>query len=231
MKAIRLFRTLLVVNSLREYRITQIQSRSSTSVGIRRCETFTIEQMQQEHRSPTDVANEVRKSGVSTGFRISGDKWSTLLKELSSGSTSELALELAQNPFILATAEDYLGMPPLLASIQVFDDEPDLDPPYWHFDLADLRSISVFVYVTRNDDKTGGYHQCVPGSHRGQSLSSLAKKLFAEPAPAPDTIQKMLGDEGTMFFEDTEVYHSKAPHQKRRLALQILFTMTRPSAE
>lgn len=93
-------------------------------------------------------------------------------------------------------AEAYLGVSPLLYSLNLFESTPHDWPPHpgievFHRDLDDVRFLALFVYLTDVPAGDGAHvYQC--GTHNG--------------GPATRTVE-MWGPRGTAFLADTRGFH------------------------
>ncbi len=104
---------------------------------------------------------------------------------------AEFALSLTDQ------ARAYLGLAPLLYSVNAFTTYPIAGPmnpdiQAWHRDKDDVRFLALFVYLTDVLKPEDGAHLFKRGTHRGLS-------------DGPS--QTVLGPAGTAFFADTRGFH------------------------
>lgn len=228
MKSIRFTRTLLLVNPLRGARLRRTQRGLSTRARLPRYSDFEIQGVNRATLRPSDVARDLDRDGISAGYHLDVDAADALLADLADNSAKKLVNRLAQNEFLLDSARAYLGAEPIIACIYFRDEQPSVGAPKWHFDISGLRSVSVFLYLSPQTEREGGYHQCVPRSHHAPSPRTLFKRLFHQQHPDPASVLKVTGDVGTLFFEDTEVLHAKSAHAGPRRVLQIQYCLDKP---
>lgn len=228
MKSIRFTRALLLINPLRAVRLRQLQRTHSQRTPLPRYSDFELQGVNHQPLSPSNVAQDLGRDGVSTGYCMDEDSAEALLADLTTNNAKRLVNKLAQNDFLLDSAKAYLGAEPIIACIYLRDEQPSDQPPKWHFDVSGLRSVSVFLYLSPHTERDGGYHQCVPGSHRDPSPLTLFKRFLHGQNPASASILKVAGDVGTLFFEDTEVMHAKSAHSGIRKILQIQYCIGKP---
>lgn len=145
--------------------------------------------------------------------------------------------KLATDPAILATAQEYLGVVPILTKIDVWysmasKDSSAADFQGWHVDYNCLKSIKLFVFLS-NVTLLNGPHTFVANTHndfgllrkdslradvRDQKVSEdLVKEYYGE-----DRIVQLTGPRGTVLLEDTHGVHRGAKVvQGHRVMMQI----------
>ena len=116
-------------------------------------------------------------------------------------------------------AQDYLGMQPLLYSLNAFYTEPGAQPKpdiqQFHRDADDSRFVALFLYCTDVLDDGDGPHQFVRGSHRG--------------GDGADTVS-IHGVAGTLFLADTRGLHRGLVPRRRRMVAWARFGVSDPPA-
>jgi hypothetical protein len=139
---------------------------------------------------------------------------------------------------ILALAQSYVGVPPILDLIVMwwstaFAREASSEAAQlYHFDMDRIRWLKFFFYLT-DVGPNNGPHCFVAKSHKrkGQPLHLLKRGYVRIPDedietyyPADD-IKEITGPRGTMFVADTRAFHKGKPLQEGdRLILQFEFS-------
>jgi hypothetical protein len=150
--------------------------------------------------------------------------------------------DLALDPQVVDVVRRYVGGEPSLyhsiiwRSKGLAADDPGHDTHLFrfHFDVADVKSLTLFVYLTDVDEQCGP-HAVISGTHRRRSLWKTAL-LYIGDAEArrlySDRINVILGGRGTAFFEEQTVYHRQDVPRKPRIMLRITYTLWRvPAAQ
>jgi hypothetical protein len=151
---------------------------------------------------------------------------------------------IAHNPRIVEVARGYLETEPILLETKLYwtiprpDERGRVNAPAeggrFHYDLADLKALTVFVYLT-DVFADCGPHVVISGSQaRRTPLQILRRNLddataYRKYAPR---IQVITGPRGTGWFEDITCYHKQAGAERNRLMLSIIYSLhRRPRAE
>jgi hypothetical protein len=147
----------------------------------------------------------------------------------------------------LDIARGYFGAEPIVCASKMWwsipdperestlrlNDEATFDKEHaatFHFDVADCKSLILFVYLT-DVDADCGPHMIIEGTHKHKSFSDLlkvyitddqAQKRFGAPR-----IRTVTGKKGTCFFEEQTAYHKGVPARKPRLILGVNYTLHR----
>jgi hypothetical protein len=105
----------------------------------------------------------------------------------------------------LPVAEEYLGVAPLLYSVNAFWTRPTKKAPnphiqQWHRDRDDLKFLVLFVYLTDVEHVSDGAHFFATGSHRQNDQQNRAPQ-------ASEEVEVIFGPAGTMFLADTSGIH------------------------
>jgi len=141
---------------------------------------------------------------------------------------------LAHDDRVVGAARHYLGAEPHLFESYVVWTPPERHEykHTFHYDVADVRAISLFVYVTDVDWESGP-HQAVAGTHGAKTLADIWTPQVPDAAVAQrfgDRIDTFIGPRGTAFFEDQSVVHrALAGASKLRGTLIVTYTMQRRS--
>jgi hypothetical protein len=100
----------------------------------------------------------------------------------------------------------------------------------FHFDVADCRSLVVYVYLTDVLDEQCGPHMAIEGTHKKKNISDLINVYLDDDSALQtfgDRIKTVLGKKGTIIFEEQTIYHKRAIAEKPRLMLAITYTLQR----
>ena len=145
-------------------------------------------------------------------------------------------LELGLHPEVLGVAENYLGTPPLLFSVQLnwsfpFAEDITGTSYLWHRDSDDSRCLKVILYLNDVSGKQGPFSY-VKGTHvtkktpvqvLGRSSDFSILEMFGGRA------QEITGKAGTLVFADVGGLHKAKPVEEgERLALFLQYTTDRP---
>ena len=141
----------------------------------------------------------------------------------------------AGDPLLLAIAERYFGAEPRLAYFALWWSAVLSRKPMahmaqlFHADLAHIKWLKTFVYVTDVTDGTGP-HSFVKGSHkadregfelRQRGLLRLSDEDVLK-AYGEDRVVDLVGPRGTVFIADTRGFHKgHNPRTGHRLVLQV----------
>lgn len=146
---------------------------------------------------------------------------------------------LAHDPAIVEVARGYLGAEPVFLKSQVYWTVPDgtaignalaaAEGGRFHYDIADIRALTVFVYLT-DVDADCGPHLVIPGTQRRRSpreiLSRFISDAYAE-RKWGDRIHTIIGPRGTGWFEDITCYHKQAPAARVRGMIYLIYALHR----
>jgi hypothetical protein len=147
---------------------------------------------------------------------------------------------VAHDPQALAVARHYLGADPIVHNSVIWRTRGIGDASHFshmhifrfHFDVADIKSLVLFVYLT-DVDETSGPHVVIRGTHRRKSLWATLK-LYLDDAIAQQRfgrrIDQITGARGTAFFEEQTAYHKQLMPKRPRTMLRITYTLARRSA-
>jgi hypothetical protein len=148
--------------------------------------------------------------------------------------------EIAYDPKFLEIGRNYLGVEPVVCSSKIWWSVPGakgenrLTPKghnaTFHFDVADYKSLVVFIYLTDVVDGECGPHMVIEGTHKKKTLSDLVKVYLDDDTALRrfgERIKTVLGRKGTFFFEELTAYHKGVGAKKPRLILAIDYTLHR----
>jgi hypothetical protein len=145
--------------------------------------------------------------------------------------------DLAHDPNVLQVVRLYLKGEPILYNSVIWRTEGVKHPDYvrqthhlrFHFDVADVKSLCLFIYLSHVDEDCGP-HIVISGTHHRKSLWDTAR-LYLDDGRAQaryaDRIRMITGGPGTAFFEEQTVYHKQLMPLKPRLMLRITYTLWR----
>jgi hypothetical protein len=152
----------------------------------------------------------------------------------------EAAHRIARDPQIVEVARRYLGAEPILNSSKLYWTIPPPDAKgqmdaaaergRFHYDLADVRSLAVFIYLSDVDEECGP-HIVIPGTQGRKTLGGTVNRFLSERDALRrfgDRIRVVTGRRGTGWFEDIACYHKQAPARKARLMMSIIYSLHRP---
>jgi hypothetical protein len=201
--------------------------------------------------TPFDVDGAIRRlerDAYSAGFRIPdamvdeimayvGARGSRWIENPHKGCA---AIErLSRDPAIVEVARGYLGVEPILLETRSYWTLPTPDEQgrvfgaadggMFHYDVADVKSLSVFVYLTDVDEDSCP-HVVIRGTQArrtpGQILTRMLDDATAE-RRFGGRIHTITGPRGTGWFEDIATYHKQAHGTKKRLLLSLLYSLHR----
>jgi hypothetical protein len=154
---------------------------------------------------------------------------------------------IARNAKVVEIARRYLGTEPILWLTQLrwtFGDgvqerkplfsrykEPvQYDGDAFHYDSLDFKSLTLFIYLT-DVDPASGPHVVVESTHATKSFADIFCHNILTDTVAHqkfgDRIKMILGQKGTMLFEETSCYHKASRCQTKRLILSIDYVLQR----
>jgi hypothetical protein len=144
------------------------------------------------------------------------------------------ALEIANNPKILAAMEAELGCKPTIGYMTAWWSVPTADgialhAENFHRDVDDVKFIKLFVYLT-DVDLENGPHDFIRGSHADPRLPRIRRYTDKEmwDTFGNNALVRFTGKAGTAFLENTYGMH-RGLHVRsgRRLMFQIIYTVLR----
>ena len=157
----------------------------------------------------------------------------------------EAARRIALDPQVLEVARGYLRAEPILNSSKLYWTMPprgDRDGQLraaaeggrFHYDLADLKAVTLFIYLT-DVDADCGPHVVVRGTQGRKRFAQIFNRFIAEDEIQrrfPGRMHVITGERGTAWFEDISCYHKQAAAERTRLMLSIIYSLHRqPLAE
>ena len=116
----------------------------------------------------------------------------------------------------------------LLPSVHV-ESENYYDDNAFHYDVHDVRSLTLFIYLS-DIDADSCPHVLIEGTHKRKSLRQLHSRVIADEVAQKkygNRIKVILGSKGTAFIEDTTCFHKVANGTKARLILSVHYVIQR----
>jgi hypothetical protein len=152
------------------------------------------------------------------------------------------AQRIAHDPQIVEVARRYLGTEPILFTTQLYWSRPtaeydasvdiaeqELHTERFHYDVADFKALSVFIYLTDIEAECGP-HVVIPATHKGISLARIFRRYLSDAEAYRrygDRIKVITAPRGFGFFEDLTCYHKRAKTKKVRLMLSLHYVLRR----
>jgi len=154
---------------------------------------------------------------------------------------TEATARLIGDESLLAVAQEYLGLEPILDNARMWWSVPfggrakSAAAQLYHFDMDRLKFVKFFVYLTDVDEHTGphcyvtGSHACKPIRLRSDGRKRDDEIRGAYPL---DAFAELTGGRGTIIAVDTSGFHKgKDLTRGERLILQIEFATSRFGAD
>lgn len=140
---------------------------------------------------------------------------------------------LSEDPEIKSVLRHFFRSEPVLLESTIAITEGDKDNAHsqnsFHFDYAGWESVNIFVYLT-DVTELSSYHIVAQGSHRNIRLRDLFRKTLPDSEAQRrfgSRIKPILGEAGTLFFENTEAFHRRQSSSQRRVLLNMLYASHR----
>ena len=150
---------------------------------------------------------------------------------------------LAHDPRTVEVARRFLGAEPVLFTSKLYWTRPRRDADgnlhgaaehgQFHYDLADVKAVTLFVYLSDVDEDSGP-HVVIPGTQRRVTPGQILRRTIDEAYVAKhyaNRSEPILGPSGTAWFEDITCYHKQAVGSKVRLMLSIIYSLHRRPLE
>ncbi len=99
----------------------------------------------------------------------------------------------------------------------------------FHYDIVDYKSLTLFIYLT-DVDLDCGPHVIIESTHKNKSLKELTRIVMSDAAAQKkygNRIKTLLGEKGTIIFEETSSYHKAEVCKKTRLVLLMTYVIQR----
>lgn len=102
------------------------------------------------------------------------------------------------------------------------------DADAFHYDTLDFKSLTVFIYLT-DVDPSCGPHVVIENTHE-KSLADICQIILRDAAAHQkygNRVKMILGEKGTMLFEETSSFHKASRCHTKRLMLSIDYVLQR----
>jgi hypothetical protein len=196
------------------------------------------------------TAARLRRDAYSAGFQVPDEMVESIVAYARSTgarwidgphSTCPAIERIARDPAIVAVARDYLRAEPVLLETRMywtlpFPDEHGrvfhtADGGMFHYDVADVKSMTVFLYLT-DVDADSGPHVVIKGTQARRTPHQILRRMLDDTTAHQQyggRIVTILGPRGTGWFEDITTYHKQAHGTKVRLLLSMTYSLQRRS--
>jgi hypothetical protein len=201
------------------------------------------------------VVNSLNEKGYATGVKLPAEYVTRIVQYCESTRLARYwnphqecdAIDhIARNVKIVEIARRYLGAEPILWLTQLRwsfgyaarerklllsrHEEPlQYDGNAFHYDTLDFKSVTLFIYLT-DVGPSSGPHVVIEGTHATKSFADICHRVLSDTAAQQrfgDRAKVILGQKGTMLFEETSSYHKASRCQTERLMLSIDFVLQR----
>jgi hypothetical protein len=155
----------------------------------------------------------------------------------------EAVRRIAHDPVIVEVARRFLGAEPMLCDSKLQWTMPPADAAgrqraaneggLFHYDVADVRALTVFIYLTDVDERCGP-HIVIRGTQERRTFSQIFRRFISDEYAQRrygDRITVITGPRGLGWFEDIACYHKQAPGEQVRLLLTLIYTLHRRPLE
>jgi hypothetical protein len=146
---------------------------------------------------------------------------------------------LIHDPVIVDVARRYLQAEPVFLKSQIYWTVPDgtaignamaaAEGGRFHYDLADIQAVTVFIYLTDVDAHCGP-HVVIRGTQRRRTPAQIFRRFLTDEYAERvygDRIEMITGPRGTAWFEDITCYHKQAPAEQVRGMLYLIYSLHR----
>ena len=222
---------------------------SAQGIVVASSERFLTENGQQGLREATSKILETsRRADVEAAVTVAGmggDRQKKFMVSLVSYPdgvpASDPVLKVALDRKLLEIVAAYLGLWPVLHSVDAWLNYPTDGPPeisqLWHRDPEDLKLVKAFIYLNEVDERCGPFTY-IPKTHPfGAETVKSAKLEKKKRIPdermtrvfPPDSWRICVGGANTMILADTLGYHRGGkPIVGRRIVLTFTYTSGTP---
>jgi len=202
------------------------------------------------------VVNSMNERGYAIGWKIPEEyvarivqytKETKFLKYWNPHRECEAIDQIARNEKIVQIARQYLGAEPILWLTQLkwsFGERAakerkgllsssnvpaQYDGDAFHYDALDFKSLTIFIYLT-DVDVSCGPHVLIENTHATKNFGDICQIILSDTAARQrfgHRIKPILGEKGTMLFEETSAFHKASRCQTKRLMLSIDYVLQR----
>jgi hypothetical protein len=151
--------------------------------------------------------------------------------------------KIAHDHRAVEIARRFLGTDPILFTSKLYWTTPRqtaegflhgaAEHGQFHYDVADVKAVTLFVYLTDVDEQSGP-HVAIRGTQRRVTPAQILRRTISEEFVQRHfggRVETILGPRGTAWFEDITCYHRQAPGTQRRLMLSIIYSLHRKPLE
>lgn len=251
LRSTQMLRGWLILGPFRRYAIRYYQRRNSAQpLRVERHDLFP--KLEVDH-----VVNSLNERGYAYGWKIPEayveqivqyTKKTKFLKHWNPHRECEAIDQIAKNEKLVEIARQYLGAEPILWLTQLkwsFGEQAaserrgllsnshvpiQYDGDAFHYDTLDFKSLTIFIYLT-DVDASCGPHVLIENTHNAKSFGDICHVILNDTTAQQrfgDRIKTILGEKGTMLFEETSSFHKASRCQTRRLMLSIDYVLQRP---
>jgi hypothetical protein len=251
LRSAQIVRGWVMLGPLREYVVRYYQQHNNTRpLQVERHDLFPNLEVHQ-------VVDSINEKGYANGWKIPEEYVSRivqyaqdtkLMKYWNPHRECDVIDQIARNEKLLEIARQYLGAEPILWLTQLkwsFGDkavqerqgllsgknEPvQYDGDAFHYDTLDFKSLTIFIYLT-DVDPSSGPHVLIENTHKTKTCGELSRIILSDAAAHEKfggRIKMILGEKGTMLFEETSSFHKASKCLTKRLLLSIDYVIQRP---
>jgi len=147
----------------------------------------------------------------------------------------EEVARIVHDPRVIDAARRFLGAEPILFTSKIYWTTPRpgssgaAEDGLFHYDLADVKSVTLFVYLSDVDGESGP-HVVVRGTMRRVTPLEILRRMVSDEfilRRYPGRIETITGPRGTGWLEDITCYHKQAGGTKVRLMLSVIYSLHR----
>lgn len=201
---------------------------------------------------PVTAAGELDREAYTRRFEAPGDvvegivEWARAVgaKRIDDPHVDcEGVTRIAHDPRAIEAARRFLGAEPILFTSKIYWTTPRPDAHgrmsgaaengQFHYDLADVKAVTLFVYLSDVDEDSGP-HVVIPATQRRVTPAQILRRTISEEFVRrhyPGRARAITGRRGTSWFEDITCYHKQANGTKVRLMLSIIYSLHRRPLE
>jgi hypothetical protein len=251
LRSAQIVRGWLMLGPLREYAVKYYQRYHHTQpLQVQRHDLFPKLKIE-------PVVKALNERGYATGWKIPQEHVGQIvqyanrtrfLKYWNPHRECEAIDQIARNEKLVEIARQYLGAEPILwltqlkwsfgpvcaderTSLLSSGNEPtQYDGDAFHYDTLDFKSLTIFIYLT-DVDPSCGPHVVIEGTHNTKTFRNIFHIILSDASARQkfgDRIKIILGEKGTVLFEETSSFHKASKCLTKRLMLSIDYVLQRP---
>jgi len=202
---------------------------------------------------PADAARALEVDSYAPGLELPPDMLADMVdfakrsekKRIDDPDRECLPVErLVHDPKIVDVARRFLGAEPIFLKSQIYWTIPDgtavgnalaaAEGGRFHYDLADIRAVTVFFYLSDVDEHCGP-HVVIRGSQKRRTPRQILRRFIDDDYALRtygDRILTVTGRRGIGWFEDITCYHKQSPAEQPRCMLYLIYALhRRPEGE